>query len=94
MHRLSPAISLLLAIGLIGPSTSANGQDRARPAGAQSLIRGDQRVVVAMIDGFGTDYLETSATECLHLSSSKIPRCGEIASIYENISDYSRSPWA
>src|SRR5215468_7795107 len=60
MHRLSPAISLLLAIGLIGPSPSANGQDRARPAGAQSLIRGDQRVVIAMIDGLGTDYLEAS----------------------------------
>ena len=31
MHRLSPAISLLLAIGLIGPSPSAIGQDRAAP---------------------------------------------------------------
>ena len=58
MHRLCPAISLLLAIGLIGPSPSALGQGRARPAGGQSLIRGDQRVVIAMIDGFGTDYLE------------------------------------
>jgi phosphonoacetate hydrolase len=60
MHRLSPAISLLLAIGLIGPGPSAIGQDRTSPAGGQSLIRGDQRVVIALIDGFGTDYLEAS----------------------------------
>jgi phosphonoacetate hydrolase len=50
----------LLAIGLIGHCPPANGQDRARPAGGQPLIRGDQRVVIAMIDGFGTDYLAAS----------------------------------
>src|SRR4029079_9569381 len=43
-----------------GPSPSAIGQDRTSPAGGQSLIRGDQRVVIAMSDGFGTDYLEAS----------------------------------
>src|SRR3954453_3545535 len=65
MHRLSPAISLLLAIGLIGPSPSAMGQDRTSPAGGQSLIRGDQRVVIAMIDGFGTDSLEAGEMPAL-----------------------------
>jgi phosphonoacetate hydrolase len=50
----------LLVIGLIGPCPSATGQDRARSAGGGPLIRGDQRVVIAMIDGFGTDYLEAS----------------------------------
>jgi phosphonoacetate hydrolase len=50
----------LLAIGLIGLCPPANGQDGARPAGGQPLIRGDQRLVIAMIDGFGTDYLGAS----------------------------------
>jgi phosphonoacetate hydrolase len=65
MHRPSPAISLLLVIGLTCPSPSADGQDHARPAGGPPLIRGDQRVVIAMIDGFGTDYLETSDVPAL-----------------------------
>ena len=60
MHRLSPPLSLLLALGLIGPSPAGDGQDCARPAGGQSLIRGDQRVVIAMLDGLGIDYLGAS----------------------------------
>ena len=60
MHRLPSVMASLLAIALIGLCHPANGQDRVRPAGRQPLIRGDQRVVIAMIDGFGTDYLASS----------------------------------
>lgn len=65
MHPLSRLLAFLLVIGLMGLSPSANGQDRARPAGGGPLIRGDQRVVIAMIDGFGTDYLQASEMPAL-----------------------------
>jgi phosphonoacetate hydrolase len=54
-----PVISMafVLSFALAGPV--ANGQGPSPAAGAP-LIRGDQRVVIAMIDGFGPDYLEAS----------------------------------
>ena len=54
------SMAFLLAAGLMGLVPPANGQGPARPAGGDPLIRGDQRVVIAMIDGLGTDYLEAS----------------------------------
>ena len=60
MHRLPTPLALLLAIGLTALVPAADAQDRASASGGGPLIRGDQRVVIAMIDGFGTDYLEAS----------------------------------
>ncbi len=60
MHCRPASITLTVAVGLFGLVQSAIAQDRARPTAGESLIRGDQRVVIAMIDGFGTDYLEAS----------------------------------
>jgi phosphonoacetate hydrolase len=53
-------MAFLLAVGFTALAHGANGQDGDRPAGGDPLIRGDQRVVIVMIDGFGTDYLEAS----------------------------------
>ena len=47
MRRFAP---LLLALGLAGAARAAD----------DPLIRGDQRVVIAMIDGLGTDYMDGS----------------------------------
>ena len=60
MHRLPTPMALLLAVGLTALVPAADAQDRAPASGGGPLIRGDQRVVIAMIDGFGTDYLEAS----------------------------------
>jgi phosphonoacetate hydrolase len=53
-------MAFLLAIWSAGTLSVANGQDRARSAHGDRLIRGDQRVVIVMIDGFGTDYLQAT----------------------------------
>jgi phosphonoacetate hydrolase len=60
MRRLIPSMMFLLAACLTVLTPAASGQDSSRPAGGRPLIRGDQRVVIAMLDGFGTDYLEAS----------------------------------
>ncbi len=59
MRRLQHPIVSLIMLALIG-TTMARGQDASPPSAAGSLIRGDQRVVIVMIDGFGKDYLEAS----------------------------------
>jgi phosphonoacetate hydrolase len=60
MRRLAFAIAYVLSVSLAGPGPAANGQDSSRAAASESLIRGDQRVVIVMIDGFGPDYLQAS----------------------------------
>jgi phosphonoacetate hydrolase len=59
MRRLQHPIVSLIMLAFFGTST-ASGQDASPPSDAGSLIRGDQRVVIVMIDGFGKDYLEAS----------------------------------
>jgi phosphonoacetate hydrolase len=53
------ALACLLAGVALVPS--ARGQTKAEPP----LIKGNQRVVIVMIDGFGPDYLEQSAMPVL-----------------------------
>ncbi len=57
MRRLLATIAMGLAL-LTTPGRTANAQDRE--AALPPLIRGDQRVVIAMIDGLGPDYIEAS----------------------------------
>jgi phosphonoacetate hydrolase len=60
MSRLVSAIVFLVSACLLGPIAAVHAQEGNQGAAAEPLIRGDQRVVIAMIDGFGTDYLEAS----------------------------------
>jgi phosphonoacetate hydrolase len=60
MRRLIATAAFLLTTCSVGSIPTACAQDGLQPAAAGPLIRGDQRVVIAMIDGFGTDYLEAS----------------------------------
>jgi phosphonoacetate hydrolase len=60
MDRLHTRVAWLIAVGLTTLVPAADAQDRAPASDGGPLIRGDQRVVIAMIDGFGTDYLEAS----------------------------------
>jgi phosphonoacetate hydrolase len=60
MPRLPLSMALLLVVGSATFTPGANAQAPAGPARDEPLIRGNQRVVIAMIDGFGTDYLEAS----------------------------------
>jgi phosphonoacetate hydrolase len=60
MSRLVSGIAFLASVSLIGAIPAVRAQEQTREAAAEPLIRGDQRVVIAMIDGFGTDYLEAS----------------------------------
>ncbi len=59
MRTLPHPIASVFMLTLIG-TTIARGQDVSPPSAAGPLIRGDQRVVIVMIDGFGKDYLEAS----------------------------------
>jgi hypothetical protein len=60
MDRLPTRVAWLIAVGLTALAPAADAQDRAPASGGGPLIRGDQRVVIAMVDGFGTDYLDAS----------------------------------
>jgi phosphonoacetate hydrolase len=60
MRRLISTVAFSLSVLLPGLATVAIAQDGAQGAIAEPLIRRDQRVVIAMVDGFGTDYLEAS----------------------------------
>jgi phosphonoacetate hydrolase len=60
MRRLVLAMAFVLPVSLTSLSPAAHGQDSSRAAASEPLIRGDQRVVIVMIDGFGPDYLEAS----------------------------------
>jgi phosphonoacetate hydrolase len=60
MRQLISAVAFSLSVVLAGSAPAVIAQEDGRRALAQPLIRGDQRVVIAMIDGFGTDYLEAS----------------------------------
>jgi phosphonoacetate hydrolase len=60
MRRLPVSIAIMLVSSLTGLKPAAIGQEGTRPGAVEPLIRGDQRVVIAMIDGFGKDYLDAS----------------------------------
>jgi phosphonoacetate hydrolase len=60
MHRLRHQTGFVLLMGIAIMARGARGQDTSRPAVAEPLILGDQRVVLVMLDGFGRDYLEES----------------------------------
>ena len=59
MRRLPHPIASVFMLTLLG-TTNAKGQDASPSSPAAPMIRGDQRVVIVMIDGFGKDYLEAS----------------------------------
>ena len=60
MRQLRHQNGFLLLIGMTILAPSSRGQDVSRPDSRESLIAGNQRVVVVMIDGFGKDYLDES----------------------------------
>ncbi len=71
MRRQRSAMTLLLTVSIAGLTQAVSGQDAVRELAPEPLIRGDQRVVIAMIDGFGTDYLEASEMPVLKGLMSK-----------------------
>jgi phosphonoacetate hydrolase len=60
MRCLRPEIVVLWLATLLACSPFGLAAEDSQPKGGPPLIHGDQRVVIVMFDGLGTDYLERS----------------------------------